>query len=170
MPTARRSSRVTAAPRTEYGLRLALHHPPEHAADRFVRRCLDVDLAFGDRFRDSAALKRAANIVDVMARYKVELRHTGGYAEQYTCLCPFHEDTNPSMRVYPDRQSFRCWVCDEGGDVFTWVMFIGTFDTCVKHSGHDVASVQRGLPISYGTLMTLLHPWGLLLGSGKPAG
>ena len=55
-------------------------------------------------------------------------------------------------------------------DVFTWVMFIGTFDTCVKHSGHDVGSVQRGLPISYGTLMTLLHPWGLLLGSGKPAG
>lgn len=41
---------------------------------------------------------------------------------EYKCLCPFHDDTNPSMRVYPDRQSFRCWVCDEGGDVFTWTM------------------------------------------------
>ena len=41
---------------------------------------------------------------------------------EYKCLCPFHDDTNPSMRVYPDRQSFRCWVCDTGGDVFTWVM------------------------------------------------
>lgn len=41
---------------------------------------------------------------------------------EYKCLCPFHDDTNPSMRVYPDRQSFRCWSCQEGGDIFTWTM------------------------------------------------
>ena len=37
-------------------------------------------------------------------------------------LCPFHDDKNPSMVVYPDRQSFKCWSCQEGGDAFTWVM------------------------------------------------
>lgn len=37
-------------------------------------------------------------------------------------LCPFHEDHNPSMHVYPDRQSYRCWVCNEGGDCFNFVM------------------------------------------------
>ena len=37
-------------------------------------------------------------------------------------LCPFHDDRNPSMVVYPDRQSFKCWSCQEGGDAFTWVM------------------------------------------------
>lgn len=37
-------------------------------------------------------------------------------------LCPFHDDHNPSMRVYPDRQTFRCWVCQTGGDCFTFVM------------------------------------------------
>lgn len=41
---------------------------------------------------------------------------------EYQALCPFHPDHNPSMKVYPDRQTFRCWVCNEGGDVFTWVM------------------------------------------------
>ena len=41
---------------------------------------------------------------------------------EYAALCPFHDDSNPSMKVYPDRQSYRCWVCNEGGDVFTWVM------------------------------------------------
>lgn len=41
---------------------------------------------------------------------------------EYQALCPFHPDHNPSMRVYPERQTFRCWVCNEGGDVFTWVM------------------------------------------------
>lgn len=41
---------------------------------------------------------------------------------EYAALCPFHDDSNPSLKVYPDRQSYRCWVCNEGGDVFTWVM------------------------------------------------
>jgi DNA primase len=36
-------------------------------------------------------------------------------------LCPFHDDHNPSLRVYPDRQSFRCWVCAAGGDCFSFV-------------------------------------------------
>lgn len=42
----------------------------------------------------------------------------------YVGLCPFHEDRNPSFHVYPDRQSWRCWVCDEGGDCFSYVMKI----------------------------------------------
>src|SRR5262245_37334247 len=40
---------------------------------------------------------------------------------EYAGLCPFHDDHDPSMRVYPDRQSYRCWVCNEGGDAFTWI-------------------------------------------------
>ena len=42
--------------------------------------------------------------------------------QEYVALCPFHDDHNPSFHVYPDRQSYRCWVCDEGGDCFSWVM------------------------------------------------
>ena len=41
---------------------------------------------------------------------------------EFIGLCPFHDDHNPSMHVYPDRQTFRCWVCDTGGDCFTFVM------------------------------------------------
>ncbi len=41
---------------------------------------------------------------------------------EYVGLCPFHDDHNPSLIIYPERQSFRCWVCDEGGDCFSWVM------------------------------------------------
>jgi len=40
----------------------------------------------------------------------------------FAALCPFHDDHNPSMMVYPDRQSFRCWSCNTGGDAYTWVM------------------------------------------------
>ncbi|REJ93555.1 MAG: DNA primase [Planctomycetota bacterium] len=41
---------------------------------------------------------------------------------EFAGLCPFHDDHDPSLRVYPDRQSYRCWVCNAGGDCFTWVM------------------------------------------------
>ena len=37
-------------------------------------------------------------------------------------LCPFHEDHNPSFQVNPERQSYKCWVCNEGGDCFSFVM------------------------------------------------
>ncbi len=41
---------------------------------------------------------------------------------EYIGLCPFHDDHNPSFHVYPERQSYRCWVCNEGGDCFSFVM------------------------------------------------
>lgn len=40
----------------------------------------------------------------------------------YKGLCPFHEDHNPSFTVNPERQSYKCWVCSEGGDCFSFVM------------------------------------------------
>lgn len=42
--------------------------------------------------------------------------------QEFVGLCPFHDDHNPSMRVYPDRQTFRCWSCEAGGDCFGFVM------------------------------------------------
>lgn len=46
-------------------------------------------------------------------------RHGG---REFVGLCPFHDDHTPSMRVYPERQSFRCWACQTGGDCFEFVM------------------------------------------------
>lgn len=65
-------------------------------------------------------VRSRTEIVSLIGESTTLIPERGG--AEYKCLCPFHDDTNPSMRVYPDRQSFRCWVCDEGGDVFTWVM------------------------------------------------
>ena len=37
-------------------------------------------------------------------------------------LCPFHDDHNPSMQVNPERQTYKCWSCGEGGDCYSFVM------------------------------------------------
>lgn len=41
--------------------------------------------------------------------------------KNYMAVCPFHDDTNPSMSISPDRQIFKCFVCGTGGDAISFV-------------------------------------------------
>jgi hypothetical protein len=52
-----------------------------------------------------------AQFVDVKKR-------VGGKA---WCLCPFHEDTNPSLCCYDGDKGFFCFSCNKGGDAITLV-------------------------------------------------
>ena len=63
-------------------------------------------------------VREAIDIVDLVGKY-VRLRRQGRI---YVSLCPWHDDTRPSLQVNPERQSFKCWVCDIGGDIFSFVM------------------------------------------------
>ena len=63
-------------------------------------------------------VKQAADIVEVISRY-LPLKKAGRY---YKCACPFHGEENPSFTVNPDRQIFRCYGCQEGGDVIAFLM------------------------------------------------
>ena len=76
--------------------------------------------AVGEDFKE--LVRSSTNIVDLVSEV-VALKPLHG-GRDYLGLCPFHDDKNPSFHVYPDRQSYRCWVCDQGGDCFRWVMEI----------------------------------------------
>lgn len=39
----------------------------------------------------------------------------------YKIRCPFHHDTQPSLQVYPQTESWWCYGCNRGGDVFDWI-------------------------------------------------
>lgn len=53
--------------------------------------------------------------------YKAQgLKLTGG-GEWKNSVCPFHNDTHPSLRVRLDSGAFRCMVCGaHGGDVLAY--------------------------------------------------
>lgn len=66
---------------------------------------------------DLKAIRSRADIVDIMSRY-ISLNKKGN---NYTALCPFHDDHDPSLSISTDKQIFKCFVCGTGGDVFGFV-------------------------------------------------
>ena len=50
-------------------------------------------------------VRQAIDIVDLVGNY-VQLRRQG---RGYVGLCPWHDDTRPSLQVNPERQSWKCW-------------------------------------------------------------
>lgn len=73
--------------------------------------------AFALRIAD---LKRTVSIADVVSRH-VRLRVSG---LNLRGLCPFHDDHNPSLMVYPTAGTFRCYGCGHHGDVIDFLMTI----------------------------------------------
>lgn len=67
---------------------------------------------------DVAALRQANPIAAVIEDAGVELRRTGN---RFTGCCPLHADSEPSLVVYPETQSYYCFSCCAGGDVIDFV-------------------------------------------------
>ena len=67
----------------------------------------------------AAVIKQATDIVALVSEYGLTVHRSGS---KFKTLCPFHDDHNPSLELNPERQSFKCWSCGVGGDVFTFVM------------------------------------------------
>jgi DNA primase len=72
---------------------------------------------------DFKELVRARTDIAQLVGERVALQSRRG-GRELIGLCPFHDDHNPSLRVDPDRQSYKCWACGEGGDCFAFVQKI----------------------------------------------
>ncbi len=64
-------------------------------------------------------IKVRLDIVDLVSE-TVNLRRAG---KNYTGFCPFHTNTRtPAFVVFPESGTWRCFSCNEGGDIFNYVM------------------------------------------------
>jgi len=66
-------------------------------------------------------VKQQADIVRVVGDY-VKLKKSG--AQNFSGLCPFHQEKTPSFSVHITRQFFHCFGCGASGDVFAFVQKI----------------------------------------------
>lgn len=66
---------------------------------------------------DFNQIRANADIVKVISSY-IPLKRSG---KNFVGVCPFHDDTSPSMFVSPDKQIYKCFACGASGNVFTFV-------------------------------------------------
>jgi len=76
-------------------------------------------------------VKQQADIVRIVGDY-VKLKKAG--AQNYSGLCPFHNEKTPSFSVHATRQFYHCFGCGVSGDVFSFVQKIEnvTFPEAVR--------------------------------------
>ncbi len=68
------------------------------------------------------AIKQSVDLVPLIQSRGISLRKNG---KSYFGLCPFHNDTNPSLSVNPSKNLWQCFGCGIGGDV---IRFIELYD------------------------------------------
>jgi len=58
-----------------------------------------------------------SDIVDEISK-DIDLQKKGA---NYVGLCPFHNDTEPSFTVSPEKHMYKCFSCNEGGNIITYL-------------------------------------------------
>jgi DNA primase len=90
---------------------------------------------------DVQQIKDRLNIVEIVGQY-VQLRRAG---RTYTGKCPFHKERTPSFHVSPERGTYKCFGCGEGGDAFSFLQ---------KMDGTDFPTVLKQLAEKTGVTLT----------------
>ena len=81
-------------------------------------------------------IKAQLSIVTVLSQYNIPI-NKNNHAK-----CPFHKDNKPSLRIYPETNTYTCFGCDKTGDV---IQFIQDIENCTKHKAINKAKSLIGI-------------------------
>lgn len=87
-------------------------------------------------------IRRKVDIVDIIGE-RIPLITKG---KNYFCVCPFHDDSNPSMSVSREKQIYTCFSCHATGNVYTFLENYEhwSFKETLKYLG-DLVGIDVGI-------------------------
>jgi len=83
-------------------------------------------------------VKGAVSMHQVVEHYGIQVNKKG------LCLCPFHNDNKPSLKIYPNGRGFYCFSCGTGGDLIKFVSLYREISNC--EAAKELASAF-GIPL-----------------------
>ena len=91
-------------------------------------------------------IKEKIDLVELVGQY-TELKKAG---RNFKANCPFHKEKTPSFIVSPERQIFKCFGCNVGGDHFAFLMrmenmdFVEALQELAKRAGVKLKNYRLG--------------------------
>src|SRR3989344_2822383 len=104
-------------------------------------------------------VKARLTIVDVVASY-LTLEKAGA---NHRARCPFHTEKTPSFYVSPVRETYHCFGCNRGGDIFTFVGeiegldFLGALKVLAARAGVPLEPINRAAVSAKERLQSVLE-------------
>lgn len=86
-------------------------------------------------------IREKIDIVDLIGEY-VPLVQKG---RNYFGVCPFHNDTNPSMSVSREKQIYKCFSCGASGNIFT---FVRDYEHVDMRNALEILANKAGVTLS----------------------
>ena len=90
-------------------------------------------------------IREKTDIVDIIGE-RIPLEKRG---KNFFGVCPFHDDTSPSLCVSREKQIYTCFSCHATGNVFTFLMNYDkmTFPNTLAYLGDKVGVDTKGLKV-----------------------
>ena len=84
-------------------------------------------ISYADQIKSSVTMREVAELYGLSVN------------RQHKALCPFHQDSKPSLHIYDGQKGYFCFVCNHGGDVIDFVqrMFGLSFPDAEKKLNDD---------------------------------
>jgi len=90
-------------------------------------------------------IKSRLSVTDLIGSY-IKLYKAGA---NFKAVCPFHNEKTPSFFISPARESWHCFGCNRGGDIFSFVMEI---------EGVDFLEALKSLALRAGVTLKTENP------------